>query len=632
MDGTKRLAPSSGRPARGWAEDPELLETFRAEVQDRLSSLTAGLLRLEGSSSPRQLLASLFRDAHSVKGAARLLGMEEVVAAAHGCEDLLGAFREGRLAVTAPSMDLLLVAVDAIGRCLPGPSRLLSGGELAPVLAALDAVAAGREVALPMLPAPDQPDLSTAGHADGMAAASVRVPGRRVHELLELVDAAERDVRRIAREGVQLAELAADLRRMAGELRTTLDDCAEAVRLDPPAVERLKPPADDLRHRADELSGRADMLMTHADALASRTDDAQARLEAVRDGSLALALVPLGRLVPGLRALVRELSGRIGTRVVLDTDGETVEIDARIFDAVTDALRHLVTNAVDHGCEPMADRLFVGKPATATISVSARTTEAGIVIVVSDDGRGLDELALRQAAMSRGLLPTGSPLSGPALWRLVFEPGLSTRSAVNDSSGRGVGLDAARSAVEALGGAVAIESERGRGTRFTVTLPVSLSVRRLVVVRSGGQRFAVPAADVALPVDLPAPGSNGGLALRMPWAVPSLLGAVDSTAEQRPGRVPAAVVGCAAAGTNRLGWGVDSVEAERELVVKDLAPMLDRPPFVIGTARDRDGTAVPVLDLAALARHQTRGSTGVRHPLPAAADQLPLHDRLLARR
>ncbi|HEU4675486.1 MAG TPA: response regulator [Motilibacteraceae bacterium] len=579
----------------GWAEDPELLATFRAEVEDRLASLSAGLLRLEDHPAPRQVVAALFRDAHTVKGSARMLSLDHVVAVAHRCEDLLGAVRDGRVPVRTDVVDVLLVAVEAVRRALPGADRPLGAADLAPVLDALAAALAGEEpVQLPVLPEPVSDTSSeddVEPHMSDAPGGWVRVPARRVHGLLDVVGEAELVARRVGRDGAALTGLVDEHRRLVHRLRTSVQ-----------AAGLVLPEEAALALHA--LAGLGDRMGDAGRVLAGRAEESQARLEAVREASLGLAMVPVRRVVTAFEALVRELAGRGGKQVRLVLEGQDVELDARVLDAVADALRHLVTNAVDHGCETPAERTATGKPAAATVTVSARAAGASVVVEVADDGRGVDEDALRAAAVSRGLLEPGATDAGPALLRVLFAPGFSTRAEVSETSGRGVGLDVVSTSVQDLGGTVDVTSAPGEGTRFTIVLPVTLGVVRCLLARVGEERYALPVPAVVETVSLvgvPVHEVAGTPCIvRNGRTLPVLdLGAVLGTPGPRAPRA-AVVVRWGRAG-EELAWAVDRLEDEVELVVKELGGFLGRLPALPGATIDGDGRVVLLLDVRELA-------------------------------
>ena len=577
-----------------WADDPELVATFRAEVEDRLASLCDGLLRLEKHPSPRQLVTGLFRDAHTVKGSARMLGLDGVVEVAHRSEDLLGAVKEGRLTVRKDLVDLLLVAAESISRSLPGSPRPVGPDELALVVTALESAVAGDDpVTVPRLEAAADAAPDDAGDRP-RSGDSIRVPTRRVHDLLDVVGEAELEVRRIARHGRDLASL--------------VNDQARTVRALREALAHAELPAEVVTGLHAVVAAGDQQAAAVRDLLAL-SDDAEGRVSAVRDGAMGLAMVPLRRVVAGFPQLVRDLAGSATdpTEVQLVLSGQDVELDSRVLDAVADSLRHLVTNAVDHGCEPSAVRQAAGKPGRATVTVAARAAGSTVVIEVSDDGRGVDEAALRAAAVARGLLPEDSTLTGPALLQVMFAPGFSTVDEVTRSSGRGIGLDVVRTVVEDLSGALEVRSDPGNGTTFVITLPVTLGVLRCLLARVGDERYALPVAGVVETIGLAAAERHEvagvPVIVREGRSMPVVdLGTALAVTGHRDPRA-AVVVHHGAAG-ELLALAVDDLEGEREVVVKELGTFLGRLPAVAGATIDSDGSILLVLDIRELAARQ----------------------------
>jgi chemotaxis protein histidine kinase CheA len=597
-----------------WADDPELVATFRAEVEERLSSLCEGLLKLEAHPAPKQLVAALFRDAHTVKGSARMLGLDGVVDVAHRAEDLLGALKDGRLTVRKDLVDVLLVSAESISRSLPGAPRPVSTEELAAVVAALDGAVAGEDpVAVPRLAEEDPADGDDLDHRAGRSD-SIRVPTRRVHDLLDVVGEAELDVRRLARTGREVAVLAAEHQKAARAVRELLAEDADRALLD--ALHGLVAVGDRLGVAGRGLLGRA--------------DDAQGRLAGVRDGAMGLAMVPLRRVLAGFPQLVRELSaaggpdddGQPAKDVRLVLVGQDVELDTRVLDAVADSLRHLVINAVDHGCETPVDRVHTGKPPQATVTVSARAAGSAVVIEVSDDGRGIDEDALRAVAVARGVLPADSLATGQALLQVLFSAGFSTRDEVTRTSGRGVGLDVVKTVVEDLSGTLEVRAEPGAGTTFTISLPVTLGVLRCLMARVGDERYALPVSGVLETLGLataeryevagvPVIARDGRT---MPLV--DLGGVVAAPGDREP---RAAVVVQHGGAGELLAFAVDQLEGEREVVVKELGAFIGRLPTVAGATIDGDGSVVLVLDVRELAvRQLATGGSSAAPPVTAS--------------
>ncbi|MDP3714149.1 MAG: hybrid sensor histidine kinase/response regulator [Mycobacteriales bacterium] len=625
-----------------WGDDPELLATFRAEVEERLASLQSGLLVLEGAGNPRQAVAGLFRDAHTVKGSARMLGLEGVLHVAHNMEDLLGLVRDGRLTARRDLVDLLLAACDGIAQALPGDDAV-DDSALQPLVDALRAAVEGQDpVTVPRLtgaqpgpaqasPAPAAPvtvaPVEVAPSAPvvppqpqpepavrSTASDSVRVGASKVYDLLDAVGEADLGARRVEQTTGQLLALAAEQARWIATLRQATSRHAGGL---PPEVELAL-------HR---LTGTGEEVTATARGLRELVEGHRGGMALVRDGAMGLAMVPVRRVLAALPRIVRDVAVTTGKDVRLETHGEDVELDKQVLDGVADALKHLVINAVDHGCESPEVRRALGKPEQAVVTVSARSVGGTVVIEVSDDGAGVDEQAVRDKAVAVGLLPADSPLAGSQLLSLLFTPAFSTASAVTETSGRGVGLDVVRDAVEELGGSVEVRSERGSGTAFVLTLPVTLGVLRCLVARVGDERYAVPVPGVVESLSLRDAEvhvlAGATVVVRHGVSVP-LLDLGSALGLPRGGEAPRAalVVRHAGGAGGQIAWAVDRLEGESELVVKDLGSYLGRVPFVAGATIDGDGSVVCLLDLRELADRAV-GTTAALSASPAAPKAVP---------
>ncbi len=627
-----------------WGDDPELLATFRAEVEERLASLQEGLLALETHSAPRQLTGGLFRDAHTVKGSARMLGLNGVLRVSHSMEDLLGALRDGRFDVRTDLVDLLLTSCDAIGRALPGGE--LDDAALEPVIVALAAAVDGQSpVKVPVLapsgsaPAPS-PALAPAPASKAAPAAAVPVPGlapvvvpsqasppgviaapatavepavapapqelirsggdsvrvaaSKVYELLDVVGEADLGARRIEQTTGSLLALSADQLRWAHTLRQA--SLRSATTLPPDVALAL--------HR---LVGAGDEMSSAVRGLRELVEGHRGGMALVRDGAMGLAMVPVRRAFATLPRIVRDVAQTTGKTVRLEMSGEDVEIDKQVLDGVADALKHLIVNAVDHGCEDPAARVARGKPPEAVVRVSARGVAGTVVLEVADDGAGVDEERVRDKAIQIGLLPADTTLAGSALLELLFAPAFSTASVVTQTSGRGVGLDVVRNAVEELGGSVEVRSDPDVGTSFLLTLPVTLGVLRCLLARVGEERYAVPIPGVVESLSLRDAEvhvmAGATVVVRHGVSIPLLdLGAALGLSREAGELPKAALVVRHAGGTGaQVAWAVDRLEGESELVVKDLDAFLGRVPAIAGATIDGDGSVVCLLDLRELA-------------------------------
>jgi chemotaxis protein histidine kinase CheA len=602
---------------KDWGNDPELVATFRAEVEERLASLSSGLLSLESHPRARDQVTSLFRDAHTVKGSAKMLGLDHVVAVAHVMEDLLGDLRDGRLKVRKDLIDLLLTSCDGISRGMPGAAVPVDEADLDPLVDALNSARRGADpVLVPVLPVPEvveEADDDDAAPVARDASDSVRVTANKVYDLIDVVGEAALGARRVEQVANVLLDLLADHARWTKSLRLAAggDALPEQVSL---ALHRLLAIGDQAQGASAQLRELVEVQLN--------------RVSLVRDGAMGLAMVPLRRVVAAFPLLVREVAAACGKDVVLEIEGDDVELDKQVLDGVADALKHLVINAVDHGCEPPAERTALGKSVAATVRVAARTAGGHVVIEVSEDGRGIDEDAVRAKAVERGLLPADSTLSGPSLLALLFTPEFSTAATVTETSGRGVGLDVVKTSVDELGGSIDIRSAAGEGTTFALTLPVTLGVMRCLIARLGGERFAIPVTSVVESIGLADAGvtSLAGMPaiMRHGQSLP-LLDLGDALAVPGDREPRAALI--VKHGDRQLAWSVDRLEGETELVIKDLGSFIRRVPGVSGATIAGDGNVIVLLDLRDIAERAIGvGGTGLvarSVPTPVVADNRP---------
>jgi two-component system chemotaxis sensor kinase CheA len=415
-------------------------------------------------------------------------------------------------------------------------------------------------------------------------------------------------------------------RRGQRHLRTRLQRALPlAERIDRPGAQTLAA----LLHFDERAERVTQALLDRTEQLAARLRDDTAQLgliaRTVEDEVLAVRLLPVATLYGPFERLVRDLARQQGKEVHLTLEGGVTEIDRKIIEQVRDPLMHMLRNAVDHGIESPAARAALGKPRAGTIRLAATQRGSSIEIVLEDDGGGIDPARVREAALAKGLLSAAqaSALSDAATLDLIFRPGFSTSAAITETSGRGVGMDVVRSQLERLHGQVALSSEPGRGTRFTLTVPLTLATTRAVLVEQGGLVYAIPAALVerggrvrvaelrwlegrrAIAVDgQPLPVAELGEVLERP---------TPAHAERVPDAWRPFVV--LSQGERRVALLVDALVGEQEIVIKPLAWPLRRVRNVSGAAVLGSGQLVVILNPVDLLR------SGLHHAewAPAAA-------------
>ncbi|UCZ87253.1 hybrid sensor histidine kinase/response regulator [Pseudomonas sp. L5B5] len=510
--------------------DASLLELFSLEAEAQTQVLSAGLLALERNPTQADQLEACMRAAHSLKGAARIVGVDAGVSVAHVMEDCLVSAQEGRLYLQPEHIDALLQGTDLLMRiATPGGAELV----------ALDIPA---YVALMERLLTQGPD-ATSGSPSMPATVSGGVLGSSVDAVLEAAahalaepEPAPSDEpalaphrgRRVSDGGERVLRVTAE--RLNSLLDLSSKSLVETQRLKPylATLQRLKRIQNNslaalenlnlhLKEHAlgleaqEALEDARRLLAESQQLLAEKTAEldefgwqASQRAQVLYDTALACRMRPFADVLGGQVRMVRDLGRSLGKQVRLEIEGEKTQVDRDVLEKLEAPLTHLLRNAVDHGIELPEQRLLAGKPAEGLIRLRASHQAGLLVLELSDDGHGVDLERLRLSIVERHLSPaeTAAQLSEEELLTFLFLPGFSLRDKVTEVSGRGVGLDAVQHMVRQLRGAVVLEQVSGQGSRFHLEVPLTLSVVRSLVVEVGGEAYAFPLAHIERMCDL----------------------------------------------------------------------------------------------------------------------------------
>jgi two-component system chemotaxis sensor kinase CheA len=597
-----------------------LMATFLGELEEHVRSLNQDLLSLEKSPEPAaraQLFTTLFRTAHSLKGAARSVNVGVIEAAGHRLEEILAAARDGVLAAGPEVIQTLFAAADAIqeaGKRLR-EGRELAGSSLAVLLPRLEIAAGGRASSQAQPESHVEPRRAPVAPRDD---SWVRVPAEKLDELLtrsgELLVARRRTEAR----GDEVAALQELVERWRGEWRTAERGFKRILPRSggkiggPPSQKAAGGPgvlpertALAMERNGENLRGLEKALERLADGLQADRYILEQAAAPLEEEVRRVRMLPFAQACEGLERMARDLSRAAGKDVDLVIEGGEVELDRTILEGLKDPLLHLVRNAVDHGVELPAERLAAGKPRRGRITVGAALRGTRVEVVVADDGRGLDLDAIREQARKRGL-PV--PEDKHEVARLIFFAGFSTSPIITELSGRGVGLDVARSRVEALHGTIDFSSEPGRATRLVLAVPLTLTTVRALLVAAGGQTLAFLTSTVERllrvgPEDIRSVEGREVLVLgAVPVPVAPLAEVLGLPAVEpaQPGKkVPVVIV---AAGDQRAAFVVDELLAEGEVVVKHLGPRLVRVRNIAGATVLPTGRVALILNAVDLVR------------------------------
>jgi two-component system, chemotaxis family, sensor histidine kinase and response regulator WspE len=612
-----------------------MLDLFRMEVDSESQALTAGLLALERDPKAADQLERCMRAAHSLKGAARIVGLSAGVSVTHAMEDCFVAAQQGRIALQQGHIDELLRGVDLLQQMARTAEKDMDRWEaqkLAEVGAFVDALSlvevsqpptreVGPEPAHPEPPHPARPHeakpqdeglpVTLRGEESGDAGQSgvLRVTAENLNRLLGLAGESLVESRGFK----SFANSLLRLKRGQYELQRALDRLREQF-----SQQRVSDEAQaalaEAQQRALDCQQFLAQRLVEMDTFDRRAADLSHRLY---DGALACHMRPFADGVQAFPRMVRDLARTLGKQLRLDIAGQDTQVDRNILEKLEAPLGHLLRNALDHGIESPEERLAAGKPAEAVLGIEARHNAGRLQVTVADDGRGIDLERLRAAVIDRKLsnAETAAKLTDVELLEFLFLPGFSMKEAVTDISGRGVGLDVVQSVLKQIRGTVRIVTRRGEGTRFQLELPLTLSVARTLLVEVGAEAYAVPLAYIRRALKL-AQGDIEMLEGRAHFNLDGrsiglvtahqILGVVPPPAA--PDLLAVLVLGDA---THLYGLIVDRFLGERELVVQTLDARLGKIKDVAAGALMEDGSPALILDVEDVIRSiEKLASTG----------------------
>lgn len=598
--------------------DASLLELFSLEADAQTQVLSAGLLALERNPTQADQLEACMRAAHSLKGAARIVGVDAGVSVSHVMEDCLVSAQENRLYLQPEHIDALLQGTDLLMRIATpgndvGPAdveayvalmeRLLDPSQ-APVNVAPSPEPAPVVEELPPEPEP-APPVNSEPPRQGKRMTEggervLRVTAERLNSLLDLSSKSLVETQRLK---PYLASLQR-LKRIQSQGIRALDTLDGQLKTQVLSLEAQEALADTRR-----LLSEAQALLAEKHAELDEFGwQAGQRAQVLYDTALACRMRPFADVLAGQVRMVRDLGRSLGKQVRLEIEGEKTQVDRDVLEKLEAPLTHLLRNAVDHGIEMPEQRLLAGKPAEGLIRLRASHQAGLLVLELSDDGNGVDLERLRGTIVDRHLSPveTALRLSEEELLTFLFLPGFSLRDTVTEVSGRGVGLDAVQHMVRQLRGAVVLEQTAGQGSRFHLEVPLTLSVVRSLVVEVGEEAYAFPLAHIERMCDL-APDDIVQLEGRQHfWHEGRHVGLVAaSQLLQRPaGQSPSETLKVVVIRERDTVYGiaVERFIGERTLVVLPLDDRLGKVQDISAGALLDDGSVVLIVDVEDMLR------------------------------
>jgi two-component system chemotaxis sensor kinase CheA len=620
---------------------PDPAELYRHEAADLLEKLEHDLLSLEQSPNDHDLVDSVFRALHTIKGSGAMYGFDRVAAFTHRLETAFDAVRKGQSRPTADLIAVTLAARDHIRRLINEPGFV--GDEAgAAILARLDAIPAARpaeehaeskhwklRIAFPLdtmvngtNPLLLLDELRTLGECEIIAdprgvpsLADLNPTNCHIIWNVSLTTTASREtieqIFLFVRDEMKLEITGADHPVDPPKKATkSQSQAAESSRGESRAAERnIRVPAERLDELMDRV-GELVILQSRLKQLASTGNDPHVKAIAedierlvleLRDTTMGVRMVPIVQLFGRFRRQVRDIAVEIGKEIEVVTIGEDTELDKTMIERLNDPLVHLVRNAVDHGIELPAARVAKGKSAMGRVTLAARHAGHEVLISVHDDGRGLDYERIRMRAEENGLVNPGSKIPENDLVQLLFHPGFSTAKEVTNLSGRGVGLDVVKRTIEQLRGSIDVSSD-GVGTLFTMRLPLTLAIIDGLLVRVGTGRYVIPLSAVEECVELDSEEdrrSSGRSFLNIRDQLVPYIRLRDLFRPKAPADKYQKVV-IVSAGDLRVGLVVDQVIGDHQTVIKSLSRLHAGIGTFSGATILGDGSVALILEIGHL--------------------------------
>ena len=597
------VSPAADPMVLNLADDAELLREFTNESQEHLQNIELGVLTLEESPTDADTLNSIFRAFHTFKGGSGFLNLRPINRLAHELESLLDLARQNRLTIDSVIIEIILQGGDTLKQFVDRIDSQLRGVEAAepiviPTAALLDrvrAVLAGESKAAPASPASAPVPAVASQPGPVLARPAPATPSAAVLTLVRddapaaAAEAAKAPGPKPSEQGHVAKDSGASVKVDTSKLDSLVDLVGEMVI------------AQSLVAQDPALTGvQSQILVRNLAQLGRITKDLQ-RV------AMSLRMVPVRGMFQKMNRLVRDVALKAGKQVELVTEGEETELDRTIIEVIGDPLVHMIRNAVDHGIEKPEARVAAGKAPGGRVLLRAFHEGGAIVIEIEDNGAGLSRERILRKAVERGLVKPEAKLADSDIYGLIFEPGFSTAEVVTDLSGRGVGMDVVRRNIELLRGKIVIESFPGKGSKFSIHLPLTLAIIEGLLVGLGTERFILPTLSVresfrAKPEMVVSVQEREEVVNVRGKLIPLLR--LDTyfgiRTESRP--VTEAIVVVVEADGQARCLLVDQLIGKQEVVIKSLGETFGSNPNLAGAAILGDGRVGLILDVAALVK------------------------------
>jgi len=592
--------PPSQAPELG---DLSILELFKSELENQAAALNSRLLELADDPADPEKIEPVMRAAHSIKGAARMAGLDSLTGLAHKFEDVMVAAQKGALKLGEEALDVCFRAADVFGSLAALPAVEIgqwpekNAARIGPLVAALEGLLRGETPEPPeAVPAAQEPAAAPETAAPGPSQDGVvRVSAASLNRLMGLAADALVQSRRLD----QLRKAIAAERRRQFRISQTVSRVRERAAEMPDGDRLVELVSEAERGLETGLKGTVAFQDKFDEFVRQSTVTSEHLYEEV----LASRMRPFADAAPGLRRTVRDTARALGKKARIEIEGVSTPVDRDVLESLRAPLTHILRNAVDHGIEPPDERRAAGKPETGKIRLDVRHHAGSLLVEIADDGRGIDLAALRRRVVERGLASEemAGGFSENELLEFLFLPGFSTAGAVTEVSGRGVGLDVVQSMVREAGGSVRLSTRKGEGTTVHLHLPVTRSVLRTLIVEIDREPYAFPITSIRSCVSVPVEELESVEGRHYLVYEGNSVGLVSAreVLELGAGLPAGSKVSIVLVGDRDSVYGleVDRFLGEEDLVLRPLDPRLGKVPNISAAALLEDGGPVLVIDV-----------------------------------
>lgn len=618
----------------------EILEDFLVEAFELIEQLDQNLVELESNPDDLELLNSIFRVAHTIKGSSSFLNFDVLTGLTHHMENVLNKARHGEVKLSHEVMDVVLESIDMMKSLLhairDNGNDTSIGIDITDICRHLDIISNGDEVSAPVAPAQMDP-VETPMDEDNVdySKLSDKEVEEEIERLLKMRKEEDRQRKSQATVSTPVSTNAASsVQEDKNEEEEPKVAAASVKRAAPESSTPAKKDASSSMEqtirvevkRLDHLMNLIGELVLGKNRLLKIYDDVEERYEGEKfleelnqvvssislvttDLQIAVMktrMLPIAKVFNKFPRMVRDLSRELGKQIELEISGEETELDKSIVEEIGDPLVHIIRNSCDHGIEDVATRRAKGKPETGLIQLKAYNEGNNIVIEITDDGKGLDPDLLRSKAIEKGMITEreADGMSDKEAYALIFKPSLSTAKVVTNVSGRGVGMDVVKTNIEKLNGIIDVDSELGHGTVIRLKIPLTLAIIQALLVGAQEEYYTIPLASVLETVRIPLDEIytiEGKNVLRLRDEVLSLVRLSDifgvKQVYEGGEHTYVVVIGLA---ESKLGVVVDTLVGQEEIVIKSLGDYLQGIEGIAGATIRGDGRVTLIVDVAAL--------------------------------